>query len=202
MLPKALLLLSLLHFGALQASLTQENSLRKPQDKPAVAAENIQRSEQKNSSTSPATRSIAFTPPQGWQEADTKLISPHVKLMFVGKGKGIFPPSINLGMEAYSGTMRQRLKAIKAANEIQKCHWLDLGKLQTPAGEGYLFQEDTQTQFGEMRMMHLLLLSDGTFYMMTAAAAKNEFPSYYKAFYDSMRSLHFIDAPKEVLAEK
>lgn len=156
---------------------------------PDIAATTLQ----KTAEESPPQRAIAFNPPPEWLMADTKELPPSVKVMFVGHGKGAFPPSINLGMEEYHGTLKQYLKTIKAINSSQGGQLKELGPLQTPAGEGHLYQEDSSTRWGEVRMMHLILQKEGTIYMLTAAAAKEEFSTYYKRFFESMSSLHFID---------
>ncbi len=138
--------------------------------------------------------SVQFTPPPGWATADASALPPRVKTMVVGKGKGNFPPSINLGMEKYQGTLKQYLKIIKAINDSQGSQWKDLGAIRTEAGDASLSQVDTKSEWGELRMMHVILLKDGIIYILTAAAKKEEFPEHYKAFFDSLRSLRFNNA--------
>ncbi len=145
---------------------------------------------------------VQFTPPQGWVAADSASLPPTVKAMVIGKGKGNFPPSINLGMEPYNGTVKQYLKIIKAINDSQGSQWKDLGTIRTSAGEASLSQVDTQTEWGDVRMMHVIIKKDGNIYILTAAAKKDEFASYYKTFFDSMRSLRFIENPQDSLTDK
>lgn len=132
---------------------------------------------------------VMFTPPEGWQMADPKALPASVKIMVVGKGEREFPPSINLGTEKYSGTLKQYLKTVKAINDSQGTEWKDLGTIKTEAGDASLSQVDAKTQWGNVRTMHVILLRDGTIYIMTAAATKEEFPKYYKDFFNAMRSL-------------
>lgn len=141
------------------------------------------------------TTYVVFTPPAGWGAADSKTLPPSVKAMVIGKGKGTFPPSINLGSEPYQGTVKQYLKIIKAINDSQGSQWKELGTILTAAGEASLSQVDSKSEWGEIRMMHVILKKDDTIYILTAAAKKEEFPLYYKTFFDSMKSLRFSTSP-------
>lgn len=132
---------------------------------------------------------VRIVPPPGWQMADTKTLAKNVKLMVVGKGKGQFPPSINLATESYNGTLKDYLKLVKSINAAKGIEWKDLGKIQTEAGEGNLSQVDTKLQWGDVRMLHTILVRKGMVYIVTAAALKEEFPSLYQPFFNSMRSL-------------
>lgn len=134
---------------------------------------------------------VIFTPPEGWRFADTSMLPPSVKTMVIGKGASEFPPSINLGTENYTGTLKQYLKRIKEINQSQGAEWKDLGMIRTEAGDASLSQVDTKTQWGDVRMMHVILLKDGTVYILTAASLKDEFPSFYKDLFNSLRSLRF-----------
>ncbi len=78
---------------------------------------------------------------------------------------------------------------MKAINDSQGTEWKDLGTIKTEAGDASLSQVDAKTQWGNVRTMHVILLRDGVIYIMTAAATKEEFPKYYKDFFNAMRSL-------------
>jgi len=134
---------------------------------------------------------ILFTPPQGWKAVDPSILTSSVKAMVIGKGAHEFPPSINLGTEAFKGTLKQYLKRIKELNKSQGSEWKDLGTVRTEAGEASLSQVDRKTQWGDVRMMHIILSKDDTIYIMTAASLKEEFPKFYKDFFNSLRSLRF-----------
>lgn len=133
--------------------------------------------------------SVIFTPPTGWFLADPNALPPNVKVMVVGKGNSEYPPSLNLTTEKYSGTLKQYLKIVKSINDSKGDEWKDLGTIRTEAGEGSLSQVDIKSKFGTERLMHVILQKEGTIYILTAAALKNEFPKYYKDFFNSMRSL-------------
>lgn len=133
-----------------------------------------------------------FTPPSGWQMANVDLPK-HVRVMIVGPSSSGFPPSMNLSSEPYNGTLRQYLKTVKNLNEGQGYEWKDLGTIRTEAGNASLSQVDTKTSWGIVRLMHVILLKNGTIYILTASALKDEFSKYYNPFFLSMRSLKAVD---------
>lgn len=133
----------------------------------------------------------AFTPPSGWRIADNKALPPSVKIMVVGKGEHEFPPSINLGTEQFNGTLKDYLKVIKTINDAQGATWKDLGLIRTEAGDASLSQLDTKTEWGDVRMMHVILVKNGTVYILTSAALQSEFPKFYKDFFNAMKSFRF-----------
>lgn len=129
-----------------------------------------------------------FTPPKGWQLADAKSLPPHVKIMVVGKGAREMPPSMNLGYEKFSGTLKDYLKIVKDINISQGDIWKSLGDISTEAGPASLSQVDMKTEWGILRQMHLIFAKDGIVYILTAAALKEEFSLFYKEFFDAMKS--------------
>ncbi|MEC7838401.1 MAG: hypothetical protein VX777_00005 [Chlamydiota bacterium] len=135
--------------------------------------------------------SVMFNPPEGWHLADPKALPPSVKLMVVGQSASSFPPSINLGTEKFDGNLKKYLNMIKSINESQGSDWKDLGTIRTQAGTASLSQVDAKTEWGEIRMMHVILVRETTAYILTAAALKEEFSKFYKDFFKSMRSLRF-----------
>jgi hypothetical protein len=134
-----------------------------------------------------------FVPPEGWRYGDIPSSHPNVLATVVGEGAHEFPPSINLGTEKYEGTLKEYLKIIKSINKAQGDEWKDLGSIQTESGPASLSQLDMKSQWGEIRMMHVILLKKGTVYILTAAALKQEFPQFYKDFFKAMRSLKIED---------
>ncbi len=132
---------------------------------------------------------VLFTPPTGWRMADPKLLPERVRIMVVGQGPSAFPPSMNLSLEPYSGSLKEYLKIIKNMNDAQGFEWKDLGTIRTEAGTASLSQVDTKTEWGSVRLMHVILLKNGTIYILTASALKDEFSQFYKDFFASMRSL-------------
>ncbi|MCB1112265.1 MAG: hypothetical protein H7A37_00285 [Chlamydiales bacterium] len=145
---------------------------------------------------------VMFNPPEGWFLADPKALPPSVKIMVVGTSKNSFPPSINLGMEPYEGSLKDYLRMIKAINDSQGAEWKDLGTIRTQAGNASLSQVDSSTEWGDVRMMHVILLRDSTTYILTAAALKEEFPNYYNDFFKAMRSLRFNKSLVEMIPDQ
>lgn len=134
---------------------------------------------------------MQFTPPQGWRFADLKEYPKSVKAVVVGKGKSTFPPQLNLNTEPFEGTLQEYLNIVKAYNRTQKTEWKDLGTIKTASGEGSLSQVDVMTEWGLIRMMHVILIKDNVVYLLNASAAKEEFATHYPEFFKSMRSLKY-----------
>ena len=132
---------------------------------------------------------VQFVPPAGWRFAEKQEELKSVQLIVVGKGSHEFPPSINLSTEKYTGTLKDYLKIVKSLNEKQGSQWKDLGSIQTEAGPASLSQIDMKTSWGEVREMHVILSKNQMIYILTAAALKEEFPKFYKDFFQAMRSL-------------
>lgn len=142
---------------------------------------------------------LLFNPPAGWGVADPKILPPRVKVMVIGKGFSQYPPSINLGMEMYSGTVKDYLKMVKSVNDSQGAEWKDLGKIRTLAGDASLSQVDMLSEWGTVRLMHVILKKGENIYVLTAAALKEEFPQFYREFFQSMRSLYFNKSVSEMV---
>lgn len=130
-----------------------------------------------------------FIPPKGWDVADPKAFSPSVQIAFLkNTGKG-FCPSMNLAVEETEASLSEYLKAVKAIHEQDKgTHWRSLGKVRTTAGLGQLTEIDATTPFGPVRLLQLIFMKEGHAYVLTAAALREEFSNFYKAFQDSFRS--------------
>ncbi|MEI8365702.1 MAG: hypothetical protein WCF65_04705 [Parachlamydiaceae bacterium] len=143
---------------------------------------------------------VMFTPPTGWRHADASALPEHVSLMVVGKGSREFPPSMTLGTEIYKGTLKQYLNKVKEINRSKGYEWKDLGTLRTEAGNASLSQVDTRSEWGDVRMMHVIVLRDETIYILTAASLKEEFASHYKDIFNSFRSLRFSKTPYNTTA--
>src|ERR1700722_13979307 len=134
---------------------------------------------------------IVFTPPVGWKIVDPKELPPSVKVMVVGSGFSLPLPSISLALEPSNKTLSEYLSIVKQINKKKGLQWKDLGKIQTQAGEASLSQVDNISQWGTVRMMHVILEKEGVIYILTAAAPKDDFSKYYSNFCESLRSLRF-----------
>ncbi len=134
---------------------------------------------------------LVLTAPEGWRSMEAKDLSPSVKMMVVGKGDYEFPPSINIGTEVYPGTLKAYLKRIKEINSSKGAEFKDLGTINIEAGVASLSQVDKKTEWGNVRMMHVIFKKDDTIYIATAAARREEFPTFYKSFFNALKSLKF-----------
>lgn len=142
-------------------------------------------------------QAVMFTAPKNWNYVAANELPDKVKVMVVGKSKKGYPPSMNLGVEEYKGTTKEYLKIVKRINDEQGGDWKDLGQVRTAAGCASLSQLDTRTEWGWVRMMHIILCKDGAAYILTAASLRDEFSDHYSDFFKTMRSLRFGDMPDE-----
>jgi hypothetical protein len=145
---------------------------------------------------------VIFKPPAGWHFAEKTTLGPHTKVMVVGKGAHEYPPSINLVTENFSGTLKEYLKIVKEINKAKGEEWKDLGKIKTQSGEASLSQVDMKTEWGVVRLMHVIYLKEGTVYILTAASLKDEFAKFYKEFFNSFTSFKINKTVFELISDK
>ena len=132
-----------------------------------------------------------FVPPKEWEMTDPKLLSPRVKIGFIKKKSG-FSPTLNLATEKTDLSIQDYLKVVKKIHETERNNrWRHLGKMRTHSGEAHLTEIDIQSAVGPVRLLQLITIKEGTAYIVTAAAAKEEFPQFYKEFQDAFRSFTF-----------
>lgn len=158
--------------------------LASPENEPAPVTSIVTSSEQRQ-------QEVIFTPPPGWRLADKSTLPPAVRIMVVGKGTHDFPPSIHLGTDRYDGSLKDYLKLVKSINDARGSQWVDLGTIKTEAGDASLSQLDAKTKWGEVHYLQTILIKDGTVFILTAAAAKDEFSKFYNDFFKSMQSFRF-----------
>ncbi len=131
-----------------------------------------------------------FTPPQGWEIADPRQLSPHVKVAFLKNTGTGFRPSINLAVEETSVSMHEYLKAVKGIHEQDRNNrWRALGKVKTQAGLAQLTEIDSKTEWGPIRILQLIFLKDGHAYVITASALREDFSTYYQEIQATFRSM-------------
>lgn len=152
-------------------------------------------SDLKNASEKSTSLGLAiFTPPKGWLSADKEALTPHVKILVVGpKLQNDMPPTMNLMIEPYEGTLKNYLNNVKKINDAHGDAWKDLGSLKTKAGEANLSQVEIRSKWGGEKLMHAIIVKNGYAYVLTATASKNEFGRFYRQFYNSLRSLQIYD---------
>jgi len=138
---------------------------------------------------------VSLRPPSGWYRVqDSKKFPPHMQMMLVAKGSYKVPPSIYLCTEQYEGTLQDYLRIVKEINRSQGGEWKNLGMVPTSLGQASLSEATAVTQWGHMRMMHVILSHEGTIYILTGSALKEEFPKFYKIFYETLCSIQINKA--------
>ncbi|MBY0530019.1 MAG: hypothetical protein K2P51_07490 [Rhabdochlamydiaceae bacterium] len=135
-----------------------------------------------------------FLPPKGWDIVDPRTLSPRVQISFFKKKSEGFCPSINLAIEHVDISQSEYLKAVKNIQEADRANrWRHLGKVHTTCGVAELTEIDTQSDWGPVRMLQLILVKHGNAYVLTAAALKKEIPQLYREFQTAFRSLQITE---------
>lgn len=132
---------------------------------------------------------VLFIPPKGWSAADSAVLPSTVQFLVFGKGAHPFPPSMNLTTEPFGGSLKQYLGIVKNMNAAQGYEWKDLGTIETESGPASLSQVDTKSEWGEVRMMHVIFIKDNRIFNLTSAALKEEFSKFYKDFFTAVGTL-------------
>jgi len=131
-----------------------------------------------------------FIPPKGWDLADQSKLSPRVKICFIGKSSNNLLPSVNLATEEVDVSLKTYIDIVKSDCERDpNCVWRDLGKYNTPLGEGRLTEREMKTKWGVSRQVQLIVIKDHRAYILTAGALKEEFSRHYQVFEAVLRSL-------------
>ena len=131
-----------------------------------------------------------FIPTQGWKIAHPDMLSPRVRICFLGASSKGFAPSINLATEPVKISLEAYVNIVrKSYLENPNNRWRDLGKFKTPLGEGRLTELESPTKVGISRIVQLIIIKDNTAYILTAGALKEEFSKYYQTFDQVFHSL-------------
>lgn len=132
--------------------------------------------------------------PSGWERIDDPSQLPEkVKVLFVGKGKGQFTPSINLACEESKVSVEEYTELAKKYHESQPdtvCN--PIGKLETKCGSALLLQIDKNTAWGPLRFLQASIILDGNAYVITATATLEEYLALYPFFYQAIQSFEGI----------
>ena len=135
-----------------------------------------------------------FCPPSEWECVDPKALSSLIQVGFIGKGKQIFRPSLNLAEEQIDCSMEEYLKAVKEIYESDlNTEWRDLGTFQTKSGKAHLIEISQKTQWGDIRILQSILIHEKKAYILTGAVLKEEFSDQYKPLLNAMRSIQITD---------
>jgi hypothetical protein len=131
-----------------------------------------------------------FLPPEGWDCVQSPKLSEHVQIGFLGKGSSEFRPSLNLATEETTLSLKDYVKAVKEIHEQElQMNWRDLGEFTFRAGKGRLGEITGSSPFGELKMLQGIFLSQGTAYILTAAAHKDDFTKDRSSLVSAIRSL-------------
>lgn len=131
-----------------------------------------------------------FIPPKGWGIADPSKLSHRVKICFVGPSSGYLSPSVSLATEEVDISLKAYVDIVKSDCERDpNSVWRDLGKYNTPLGEGRLTEREVKTQWGVSRQIQLMVIKDNQAYVLTAGALKEEFSRHYQDFEAVLKSL-------------
>lgn len=141
------------------------------------------------SALSAEPQGILFDPPAGWKMADSAQLPRYVEAMVVGESNSNYPPSINVSVEDFAGTLKDYLKIVKKINEAQNSAWKRMGTIETQAGQADLSTVDIQTSWGPVRLVHVILVRDGKAIILTGATKREEFVALYPIMLKSMRTL-------------
>ncbi len=139
-------------------------------------------------------QSVLFDPPPGWKMAESDQLPRYVEAMVIGESRSNYPPSINVGVEEFNGSLRDYLKIVKRINEVQNNCWKSLGFVETAAGKADLSTVDIQTPWGKVRLLHVILVREGKAIILTGAAKQEEFTALYPILLKSMRTLRLAES--------
>ncbi|HEY5235379.1 MAG TPA: hypothetical protein VIJ14_04300 [Rhabdochlamydiaceae bacterium] len=117
-------------------------------------------------------------------------LSHRMKICFLGKSSSNLLPSVSLATEEVDISLMTYVDIVKSDCERDpNTVWRDLGKYNTPLGEGRLTEREMKTQWGVSRQIQLIVIKDNRAYVLTAGALKEEFSRHYKDFEAVLRSL-------------
>lgn len=130
-----------------------------------------------------------FIPPKGWNLADNTKMSRRVKICFLGKSSSHLQPSVNFATEKVNISLKAYVDIIrKDCEKDPNCVWRDLGRYNTPLGEGRLTERELKTQWGVARQVQLIVIKDNLAYILTVGALKEEFSRHYQDFEAVLKS--------------
>lgn len=135
-----------------------------------------------------------FIPPSGWEIAQLKNPSSHVKIGFIGKGTGEFRPSVNLATEDVDVSLKEYVKAVKELQQTDPTtKWRDLGKISMQSGVGRLTEMSNPSPWGELKVLQAFFVADEKAYILTAAVLKADFPKFQSELLKTFQSLRLSE---------
>lgn len=127
--------------------------------------------------------------PAGWSVIDPQELPSTVKMLAAKKGKREIPLTLNLASEPTNRDLSGYLKIVKEINESEQQCWQQLGYISTPAGAAHLSRKQIASKWGDVVLVHAILVKEKTAYIVTASGLKDEFQENYDAMMSAIRSL-------------
>jgi hypothetical protein len=142
-----------------------------------------------------------FNPPQEWKVIEH--VDSLVKITFVGKPKKNCNPLINLATEKVSISLKEYVSIVQKNCEADpNREWRDLGHFSTLAGQGRLIEIIRKTTGGDLSQLQLILVKNGSAYVITTSCAKEEFLGLSHLFYTTLKSFTVTSDLIQVIKKK
>ncbi len=156
---------------------------------PSISFSHIKQESQANATQNKSIIYATFIPPTKWNAVDESLLSPRVLAAYVNRSSTGFLPSINLAIENTDLTLKEYLRHAKALHQSDtKTRWRELGQFLTKTGKGQLTAIDTESKWGPVRMLQLIMMANKKAYILTASASKADFPFFHGQFKNAFSS--------------
>lgn len=130
-----------------------------------------------------------FSPPEGWEIADSKMPSRRAVIGFVDKRKSGFCPSLNLTQEKMTIPISEYLAIVQKNCRAKKLKWRQLGTIDTLSGKAHLVEIETTTKFGPSRLLQAILPYEDQVFILTAGALKKDFGKQAPIIEKALRSM-------------
>lgn len=143
-----------------------------------------------------------FIPPKNWKLVDPAKLSKTIDVAFVENSKKPFKPSINLGIEKVNISLdKYVLAARKQITANKSNHWKELGYIINKSGQAHLAQIDSKNSCGDIRSLQSIFVKEGTVFILTAVALKEDFEDYLNTFIEAFETFCIKDNALSSLSE-
>jgi hypothetical protein len=130
-----------------------------------------------------------FIPPKNWKLVDPTKLSKTIDVAFVENSKKPFKPSINLGIEKANIALDKYVLAAKKQITANKSNqWRELGYIVNKSGKAHLAQIDSKNSCGDIRSIQSIFVNQGSIFILTAVALKEDFEDYLNTFIAAFES--------------
>ncbi len=141
-----------------------------------------------------AAKEIAITePPKNWEcIQDPTQLPQKIKIIYIGPSseQNSLNPSLNVACEGTNLKLEEYVNLAKTYHESQgRTRCTLLGKIKTQSGDAQLLQIDRISQWGDVRFMQAMMISDQEAYVVTATCLKKEFSRYAASLYKAIQSV-------------